>query len=238
MKIPPEPLDVPNTDSFDDETKDPLAPEFPLSPDTVPGRSAMDHVTATRSDEFVDDKLRDPLVAEYLVLSAACLLQQRGRRQALRVSAGRARANVTAVPVEMQPRHPEPNHRSAAGRVHLAPGRYHPNPRAGVRPRGRLLSLLDALPAGLSDQAAARASHKRRSCVSFHPNLYESGQLCLKILSTLDWRVPVEWSRAMGLANVLVSIQSVMAERPYWNTEQDYRESSFVAQHEMILVAA
>ncbi|KAH7969495.1 ubiquitin-conjugating enzyme E2 Z [Rhipicephalus sanguineus] len=75
--------------------------------------------------------------------------------------------------------------------------------------------------------------------VSFHPNLFESGQVCLNILGTSEWSgVPVEWSPAMSIASVLVSIQSLMAEKPYWSDEQeDCDRSCLMVQHETIRVA-
>ncbi|KAL1414880.1 hypothetical protein MTO96_007138 [Rhipicephalus appendiculatus] len=75
--------------------------------------------------------------------------------------------------------------------------------------------------------------------VNFHPNLFESGQVCLNILGTADWSgVPVEWCPAMNLASVLVSIQSLMSEIPNWSMEEEDSElSCLLAQHETIRVA-
>ncbi|KAK8762372.1 hypothetical protein V5799_026362 [Amblyomma americanum] len=50
--------------------------------------------------------------------------------------------------------------------------------------------------------------------VSFNPNLYACGKVCLSILGT--WPGPA-WSPAQGLESVLISIQSLMNENPYHN---------------------
>ncbi|XP_785296.3 ubiquitin-conjugating enzyme E2 Z [Strongylocentrotus purpuratus] len=50
--------------------------------------------------------------------------------------------------------------------------------------------------------------------VRFNPNLYRSGKVCLSILGT--WRGPA-WSPAQSLSSVLMSIQSLMNEKPYHN---------------------
>lgn len=48
----------------------------------------------------------------------------------------------------------------------------------------------------------------------FNPNLYRNGKVCLSILGT--WSGP-GWTPVQSLATVLVSIQSLMCERPYHN---------------------
>ena len=50
--------------------------------------------------------------------------------------------------------------------------------------------------------------------VRFNPNLYANGKVCLSILGT--WQGP-GWSPAQNLSSVLLSIQSLMSERPYTN---------------------
>lgn len=50
--------------------------------------------------------------------------------------------------------------------------------------------------------------------VRFNPNFYKSGKVCLSILGT--WSGP-GWSPASSLMTVLLSIQSLMSERPYHN---------------------
>ena len=50
--------------------------------------------------------------------------------------------------------------------------------------------------------------------VRFNPNLYKDGKVCLSILGT--WPGP-GWSPAQSLSSVLLSIQSLMCERPYHN---------------------
>ena len=50
--------------------------------------------------------------------------------------------------------------------------------------------------------------------VRFNPNLYKNGKVCLSILGT--WTGPA-WTPAQSLASVLISIQSLMCENPYYN---------------------
>ncbi|XP_076456156.1 ubiquitin-conjugating enzyme E2 Z-like isoform X2 [Babylonia areolata] len=50
--------------------------------------------------------------------------------------------------------------------------------------------------------------------VRFNPNLYKNGKVCLSILGT--WSGPA-WSPAQSLSSVLISIQSLMNEKPYHN---------------------
>ncbi|KAL1417512.1 hypothetical protein MTO96_000609 [Rhipicephalus appendiculatus] len=50
--------------------------------------------------------------------------------------------------------------------------------------------------------------------VRFNPNLYACGKVCLSILGT--WAGP-PWSPAQGLESVLISVQSLMSEKPYHN---------------------
>ncbi|XP_013790027.1 ubiquitin-conjugating enzyme E2 Z-like [Limulus polyphemus] len=50
--------------------------------------------------------------------------------------------------------------------------------------------------------------------VRFNPNLYKNGKVCLSILGT--WSGPA-WSPAQSLSSVLISIQSLLNENPYFN---------------------
>ncbi|KAH3704505.1 ubiquitin-conjugating enzyme E2 Z-like [Dreissena polymorpha] len=50
--------------------------------------------------------------------------------------------------------------------------------------------------------------------VRFNPNLYRNGKVCLSIIGT--WSGPA-WSPAQSLSSVLISIQSLLNEKPYHN---------------------
>ncbi|KAM3180494.1 hypothetical protein ACTXT7_016181 [Hymenolepis weldensis] len=50
--------------------------------------------------------------------------------------------------------------------------------------------------------------------VRFGPNLYANGKVCLSILGT--WSGP-QWTPTQSLTSVLLSIQSLMSEEPYYN---------------------
>ncbi|KAK4883640.1 hypothetical protein RN001_006959 [Aquatica leii] len=50
--------------------------------------------------------------------------------------------------------------------------------------------------------------------VRFNPNIYSSGKVCLSILGT--WNGPA-WSPAQQLSSLLLSIQSLLNEKPYFN---------------------
>ena len=50
--------------------------------------------------------------------------------------------------------------------------------------------------------------------VRFNPNLYRNGKVCLSILGT--WTGP-GWSSVLTLVQVLLSIQSLMNDKPYHN---------------------
>lgn len=60
--------------------------------------------------------------------------------------------------------------------------------------------------------------------VRFNPNLYSCGKVCLSILGT--WSGP-SWSAVMSLSTVLISIQSLLNEKPYHN------EPGFEATNEL-----
>ncbi|KAH6942058.1 hypothetical protein HPB50_027513 [Hyalomma asiaticum] len=78
--------------------------------------------------------------------------------------------------------------------------------------------------------------------VSFNPNLYACGRVCLSILGT--WTGPA-WSPAQSLSSVLISIQSLLTEKPYFNEpgltmeiqQGDSESYNSVVQHETIRVA-
>ncbi|XP_075528834.1 ubiquitin-conjugating enzyme E2 Z-like [Dermacentor variabilis] len=78
--------------------------------------------------------------------------------------------------------------------------------------------------------------------VRFNPNLYACGKVCLSILGT--WPGP-SWSPAQSLSSVLISIQSLLNEEPYYN-EPGFGKGMFPVsskeynariQHETIRVA-
>eukprot|EP00752_Nemacystus_decipiens_P008465 g7565.t2 len=58
--------------------------------------------------------------------------------------------------------------------------------------------------------------------VRFNPNLYANGKVCLSILGT--WSGP-SWSPVHSISSVLLSIQSLMSEKPYHN-EPGFEEAS------------
>ncbi|KAK2177225.1 hypothetical protein NP493_612g01056 [Ridgeia piscesae] len=78
--------------------------------------------------------------------------------------------------------------------------------------------------------------------VRFNPNLYKNGKVCLSILGT--WSGPA-WSPAQSLSSILISIQSLLNERPYHNEpgfEQernsgDYKRYNDIIRHETLRVA-
>lgn len=79
--------------------------------------------------------------------------------------------------------------------------------------------------------------------VRFNPNLYRNGKVCLSILGT--WSGP-GWSPALSLLSVLLSIQTLLNEKPYHN-EPGFEESdkpdpnsdtyNLIIQHETARVA-
>eukprot|EP00794_Sanderia_malayensis_P015083 gene15083-16639_t len=71
--------------------------------------------------------------------------------------------------------------------------------------------------------------------VRFNPNLYRNGKVCLSILGT--WHGP-PWSASQSLSSVLISIQSLMSEKPYHNEpgfEQERRPGDSKKYNECIL---
>lgn len=73
----------------------------------------------------------------------------------------------------------------------------------------------------------------------FNPNLYQNGKVCLSILNT--WSGP-SWQPVHSIASILMSIQSLMNDKPYHNepgyeTERfqgDVQSYNRVIQHETI----
>ncbi|ELU01875.1 hypothetical protein CAPTEDRAFT_169748 [Capitella teleta] len=78
--------------------------------------------------------------------------------------------------------------------------------------------------------------------VRFNPNLYRNGKVCLSILGT--WTGPA-WSPAGSISSVLISIQSLLNEKPYHNEpgyEQernsgDVERYNHIIRHETLRVA-
>lgn len=78
--------------------------------------------------------------------------------------------------------------------------------------------------------------------VRFNPNMYKCGKICLSILGT--WTGP-SWSPAQSLSSVLISIQSLLNEKPYHNEPGFERERcpgdigryNDIIQHETLRVA-
>lgn len=60
--------------------------------------------------------------------------------------------------------------------------------------------------------------------VRFNPNLYKNGLVCLSILGT--WPGPA-WSPAQTLSSLLISIQSLMNEKPYHNEPGYERKEAY-----------
>ncbi|CAF4827717.1 unnamed protein product [Rotaria sp. Silwood1] len=78
--------------------------------------------------------------------------------------------------------------------------------------------------------------------VRFNPNLYRNGKVCLSIIHTMKGP---SWSPALGIPSLLISIQSLMSENPYYNEpglkqerrlgdSKTYKE---IIQHETLRVA-
>jgi len=77
--------------------------------------------------------------------------------------------------------------------------------------------------------------------VRFNPNFYKTGKVCLSILGT--WAGP-SWSPALSLSSLLISIQSLMTDKPYHNepgyeTERfggDVKRYNLIIQHETLRI--
>ncbi|KAH8021330.1 hypothetical protein HPB51_015320 [Rhipicephalus microplus] len=78
--------------------------------------------------------------------------------------------------------------------------------------------------------------------VQLHPNIYSSGHVTLSILGTHDGP---QWSSAQSLCSVLLSIQSLLSEDPYYNqtyvvkgaNRQDANNYKEYVRHEIFRVA-
>nr|XP_037288927.1 ubiquitin-conjugating enzyme E2 Z-like [Rhipicephalus microplus] len=78
--------------------------------------------------------------------------------------------------------------------------------------------------------------------VSLNPNFHPDGKVCLSILGTSPGPA---WTPALSIESVLVSIQSIMAENPYYNhpqfrvelTPDDVCRYNAIVQHETVRVA-
>lgn len=78
--------------------------------------------------------------------------------------------------------------------------------------------------------------------VQFNPNLYSCGKVCLSILGT--WPGPA-WSPAQSVSSVMISIQSLLNEEPYYNepgfentmSPDESKSYNDKLQHETIRVA-
>ncbi|CAF0917679.1 unnamed protein product, partial [Didymodactylos carnosus] len=78
--------------------------------------------------------------------------------------------------------------------------------------------------------------------VRFNPNLYRNGKVCLSILGT--WSGP-SWSPAQCISSLLISIQSLMSDKPYHNepgfeherTTGDSKVYNDIIRHETLRVA-
>ncbi|KAF9954887.1 hypothetical protein BGZ70_010432 [Mortierella alpina] len=51
----------------------------------------------------------------------------------------------------------------------------------------------------------------------FNPNIYAGGKVCLSILGTWRGNAGEQWSSAHGITSILLSIQSLMSDKPYRN---------------------
>ncbi|KAI9090532.1 small conjugating protein ligase-like protein [Phlyctochytrium arcticum] len=63
----------------------------------------------------------------------------------------------------------------------------------------------------------------------FNPNIYANGKVCLSILGTWEARKAGEkWSAAHGILSILISIQSLLSDKPYHNEPGQEDEKSVV----------
>ncbi|KAI9332342.1 ubiquitin-conjugating enzyme/RWD-like protein [Obelidium mucronatum] len=53
--------------------------------------------------------------------------------------------------------------------------------------------------------------------VRFNPNIYATGKVCLSILGTWRGEAGEQWSAAHGVSSILISIQSLLSDKPYLN---------------------
>ncbi|KAH7935125.1 ubiquitin-conjugating enzyme E2 Z [Rhipicephalus sanguineus] len=70
--------------------------------------------------------------------------------------------------------------------------------------------------------------------VQLHEHLHSDGHVCLSIIGT--WEGP-QWSPALSLGSLLVSIQSMLSEKPEFNQQLWWRESGAILRHDAVRVA-
>lgn len=70
--------------------------------------------------------------------------------------------------------------------------------------------------------------------VQLHEHLYSDGHVCLSIIGT--WDGP-QWSPALSLASLLVSIQSMLSEKPQYNRQLWRQEGGAKLRHDVVRVA-
>lgn len=82
----------------------------------------------------------------------------------------------------------------------------------------------------------------------FNPNIYAGGKVCLSILGTWRGESSEQWSSAHGISSVLLSIQSLMSDKPYHNepgfedqkdesSQEDIEAYNLKIQHETIRIS-
>ncbi|KAL3186829.1 hypothetical protein MRX96_026792 [Rhipicephalus microplus] len=240
MKLPPEPLDVPNADSLNDEAEYSLAAEFESGHHVgQQQRRRGEHRhrkthswpecplpsgAPSCSGENVDNRFVlppeewNPFNFEHEVTSHQCLV--RCRHDVMNLITDPP-PGVYIAPLE-----------NDITRIHALVMGPTDTPYEG----GFFHFFIQCPPDFPIKPPRVRLMNTDGGRLNFHPNLYESGQVCLNILGTSDWSgVPVEWCPAMTLASVLVSIQSLMSEKPSWSVEEDDCERScLLVQHETI----
>ncbi|KAL1426484.1 hypothetical protein MTO96_018288 [Rhipicephalus appendiculatus] len=129
-------------------------------------------------------------------------------------------------------------HRTGRERHRQDPRRRDGSIRNAVRER--LLRVPDTMPDGVSTDASHRPvpNHRLWQGERFNPNLYRSGSICLNILES-------GWTPAQGIESLLVSIQSLLNQDPFYNQpgyikgQADNYASNYKAfvEHETIRVA-
>ncbi|KAI9139502.1 ubiquitin-conjugating enzyme/RWD-like protein [Paraphysoderma sedebokerense] len=67
----------------------------------------------------------------------------------------------------------------------------------------------------------------------FNPNIYADGKVCLSILGTWHGQPGEQWSSAHGVLSVLISIQSLMSDKPYHNEPGFEKAKSANAEKEV-----
>ncbi|KAJ1503414.1 hypothetical protein HMI56_002162, partial [Coelomomyces lativittatus] len=69
----------------------------------------------------------------------------------------------------------------------------------------------------------------------FNPNIYSNGKVCLSLLGTWGGNSIEQWSSVHGIFSSMISIQSLMCEKPFHN-EPGFEQDSF--GHETSLITA